>query len=482
MLAAGRIVACMIVTLLMTLEGSLPEVSRCINVDDSMDLGSLSQVIDAAFGFSGAATHLYATGSGQYRQLFTELPGADEANELELMVSDISQIAYIYDPTANWNINIEVLGESELEGPTPLLVDASGPDIVEAANGPEMMTRFRHEARRIAAGLSPDMEVTPLLLSFLPVMSPERMLERLTVSDPVTVATRIGFVAEELYFDQAQQVSEHPESINLTTRFEEFLDSRPELREILQTDPNPDRNPTLIAAVAEFFEEAMGDDASLPDPDLVDLTDLTSLSGLTGLHAVVDGSGPGGGWLAGHDHFSHSLQAATGLFRQPVELTQTGKLPVHTVRELAEVFNLSGAHGAHRQPRESTFQAVALTRQLLTGAGLIAQRDNVVQVTDRGNFFLQSDDPVGAFHTELLLGFEAVFGEEHWRQSVLYLSALGAGGGAPVGDARPPEAFDQVEDYLRDIGALFATPEGPVLAPDAAELVARMAEAYGYSA
>ena len=59
----------MIVTLLMTLEGSLPEVSRCINVDDSMDLGSLSQVIDAAFGFSGAATHLYATGSGQYLSL-----------------------------------------------------------------------------------------------------------------------------------------------------------------------------------------------------------------------------------------------------------------------------------------------------------------------------------------------------------------------------------------------------------------------------
>ncbi len=463
----------MIVTLLMTLEGSLPEVSRCINVDDSMDLGSLSQVIDAAFGFSGAATHLYATGSGQYRQLFAELPGADESDESELIVRDVSQITYIYDPTANWNISIEVLGESELEGPTPLLVDASGPDIVEAANGPDMMTRFRHEARRIAAGLSPDMEVTPLLLSFLPVMSPERMLERLTVSDPVTVATRIGFVAEELYFDQAQQVSEHPESVDLATQFDEFLDSRPELREILQTDPNPDRNPTLIAAVAEFFEEAMGDDGSLPEPDLVDIT------GLTGLTELAKHDGPDGDWLAGHDQFSHSLQDAARLFTQPVELAQTGTLPAQVVRELAAIFNLSGANS---QLRESTFQSVGVTRQLLTGAGLIAQAGEVVQVTDRGNFFLQSDDPVGAFHTELLLGFEAAFGEEQWRQSVLYLSSLGAGDGTAGRGGPTPESFEQVKSYLEDLGALFATPEGPVLAPDAAELVAHMAEAYGYSA
>ena len=160
----------MIVTLLMTLEGSLPEISRCVNVDDSMDLGELSQVIDAAFGFSGAATHLYATGSGEFRHIFAEIPSAGESDETELTVARISEITYISDPTANWTVQVAVLGESQLDGPTPLLVDACRPDIVESANGPELMTKFRKEARRIAAGLPPDMEVTPLLLSFLPVM------------------------------------------------------------------------------------------------------------------------------------------------------------------------------------------------------------------------------------------------------------------------------------------------------------------------
>ena len=43
----------MIVSLLMTIEGSQPKVSRLVNVENSMHLGALSHVIDAAFGFSG---------------------------------------------------------------------------------------------------------------------------------------------------------------------------------------------------------------------------------------------------------------------------------------------------------------------------------------------------------------------------------------------------------------------------------------------
>lgn len=107
----------MITTLLMTLEGSVPEVSRCVNVDDSMDLGTLAQVIDAAFGFSGAATHLYTTGAGELRQVFTEAPGAGESDETAQTVSKFTELTYIYDPTANWNIHVEVLGYSQLDTP-----------------------------------------------------------------------------------------------------------------------------------------------------------------------------------------------------------------------------------------------------------------------------------------------------------------------------------------------------------------------------
>ncbi|QYH19046.1 hypothetical protein JKI95_07060 [Corynebacterium aquatimens] len=270
----------MIVTLLMSLEDANPEITRCVNVEDSMDLGQLSEVINAAFGFSGAATHLYVTKSGKTRQVYAEVPSAGEGDEVDMTVAKLREITYIYDPTANWNVHVEVLGYSQLDGPTPLLIDASGPDIVEATNGPAMMTRFRAEARRIAAGLEPDMEVTPLLLSFLPVMSPERMLQRLTVTDPVAVATRIGFVAEELFFGAAQDAATDPRALDLANQFEDFLDSRPELRDILENDPMPDRNPTLIAAVAEFFEQHAGEDLlNMPIPGL----DIP----------FRDGSGPG---------------------------------------------------------------------------------------------------------------------------------------------------------------------------------------------
>lgn len=245
-------------TLLMTLEDAVPEVSRCINVDDGLDLGQLSAVIDAAFGFSGAATHLFVSGRGEFRQVYAEIPADGELDETDLTVAAIGEMTYIYDPAANWNIHIEVIGASQLDGPTPLLIDATGPDVVEATNGPAMMTKFRNEARRIAAGLDPDMEVTPLLLSFLPVMSPERMLQRLSVADPVSVATRIGFIAEELFLDHHDAVGE-AQAQDLANRFEDFLDSRPELRQILEEDPQPDRNPTLIAAVAEFFEEQVSE-------------------------------------------------------------------------------------------------------------------------------------------------------------------------------------------------------------------------------
>ena len=131
-------------------------------------------------------------------EVYAENPGAGERSMTSMTVGEMLPMLYVYDPAANWNVHVRRLGESQLEGPTPLLIHAQGPDVVETANGPEMMTRFHEEARNLAAGLPPNMEVTPLLLSYLPVMTPERMLDRLSVVDPVAVATRMGFVSEEL--------------------------------------------------------------------------------------------------------------------------------------------------------------------------------------------------------------------------------------------------------------------------------------------
>ena len=49
----------MTVSVLMIVEGASPEISRCVNVEETMTLGELAQIIDASLGFTGAATHLY---------------------------------------------------------------------------------------------------------------------------------------------------------------------------------------------------------------------------------------------------------------------------------------------------------------------------------------------------------------------------------------------------------------------------------------
>lgn len=435
----------MITTLLMTLEGAEPEVTRCVNVDDSLHLGVLSQVVDAAFGFSGAASHLWATGDGPTRRVYSESPGAGEGDEAELTVADLSAgttITYIYDPAANWNIHIALLGHSRLDGPTPLLVDASGPDIVEAANGPAMMTKFRAEARRVCAGLDPDMEVTPLLLSFLPVMSPERMLQRLTVADPVTVANRIGFVAEELLFDldQVEQIDEiDAAGGSLAADFEEFLDSRPDIREIMERDPAPDRNPTLIAAVAEFFEEKLGEPAE--------------------------------------DRFAETLRALVACFAPPVELSAGGSLPAGVACELAEALQLPLAEA---QPGGQDPASVVLARRLLEGAGLVTADAGRVRITERGESFLAADDPVGEFATELLLGFETLYGRRAWKS---WVRAIGSAFGPEHSAERDfylPAGSEEAFDFLTDLGAVILDAEDEArLSPSGRVLVAEMIARYG---
>lgn len=461
----------MIVTLLMTLEGSDPEVSRCVNVDDSLNLTQLAEVIDAAFGFSGAASHVFTTGSGKFRQVFSESPGAGEADESDVLVSKFTDITYIYDPTANWNIRVEALGASELGGPTPLLVDAAGPDIIESANGPELMTKFRHEARRIAAGLPPNMEITPLLLSFLPVMSPERMLDRLTIADPVSVATRVSYIAEELFYDPADQAP-GPHAATLADEFGEFLDSRPDLQAILADDPYPDQNPTLLAAVADFFEQH-------PDPHpsgLVSQDDRGDLGdNVIMFPGAVPDDEPG---VADFDRFPDTLRSLIGLFLEPVKLTKTGKLPVATIREMLE---LLGINAFIRQPRETTFPSVYDARTLLEGGGFIEARDGNMVASELGRMAYEFFD-TGLNIPEWAAGFERVFGEKEWK-AVLWVLADWYGIGADYGITPPPslvvpDTTEVVFRFLVDLGAIEVDPNGSTMTGSAYRMLQRILSLY----
>lgn len=410
----------MIVSLLMTVEKSEPLMSRLVNVEDSMHLGELSQVIDAAFGFSGAASHLYM-GQGREgapREVLSATPGPGERAEEQVAVSQIKQVTYVYDPSADWNIHVEVLGSSRLDGPTPLLVDALGPDVVEACNGPAMMTRFHAEARRITAGLDPQMDVAPLLLSFLPVMSPELLLQRLAQADQVTVSERISFVAEDLFLDTADAAQADPRTPQFAAEFEDFLDTRPDLREILSYDPSPERNPTLIAAMAEFFEDALG--APLPDD-----TDAV------------------------HESFAVVLLEVLVQPRKRLKLTSTGALPPAHVATIATELGL-GTPSPHT--RESSVPQIRVIRRVLTEAGLLDESAGWLSLTPRGEDFLHDPAGLEAVLEEVRAGFATVLGAEEWRATLNWLGRLfGIPHATPT---RPPRDEQAAADLMLALGVL----------------------------
>lgn len=464
----------MIVTVLMSLEGANPEISRCVNVDTSMHLGQLSAVIDAAFGFSGAATHLYTVGEGGFRKLYTENPGPEELDEAELSVGDISEMTYIYDPAANWNIAVEVLGQTQLDGPTPLLVDAAGPDIVEATHGPAMMTRFREEARRIAAGLPPNMEVTPLLLSFLPVMSPERILQRVTVADPVSVAARISFVAEDLFFDEDFSKAQHFNQGDLASQFEDFLDSRPDLRHIIETDPQADRNPTLLSAVADFFEDKIGETGSnFADDNIIPFAPREEdAPGFDTPSGALPSFMYGGGDYTMADVLCNAL----ALFTSPVKLTsKKQQLPSAIIQDLCEIIGITALTP---RPTEKLVPEARQLRDLLEGAGFIAHDGAALHLTEAGNTVLNAIDVTGLFIDDWARGFERVFGKDQWRENLTALGniyQLGTEYGiAPKRVGTLPEGYGETATFLLRLRALEQNGEAMELSYDGRRMFGRM--------
>ena len=257
----------MIVTLSMTVQGSRPEITRVLNVEDAIDLSGMAALIDAAFGFSGTSDHFFASEDGGSRTLYTDEPTDGELSEHTLTVADIDGMTYFYDPAATWAVSIDVLGTTDVDMPSPMLVDALGPDVLEACGSPDMMSAFHTEALRLAAGLEPDLKVSPLLLSFMPVMSPERLVERLSHAHHPSVAERIAYTAENLFLTNDDELMDDPRAPEIIEGFDSFVQSRPDLQQILDLDPNPERNPTLIAAMSEFFADQASELTEEPDED-----------------------------------------------------------------------------------------------------------------------------------------------------------------------------------------------------------------------
>ena len=400
----------MTVSVLMIVEGTSPEISRCVNVEEAMTLGELSQIIDASLGFTGAATHLYVSQEGAQRSVYTAAPGPGEHQENELTVAEMRPMTYVYDPAANWNIHVEVLGPSNIEGPTPMLIDAAGPDVVEACSGPELMTTFRHQARLLAAGIEPDLETITLMFSYLPVMPPERMLDRMTQADPVSVATRIGNVAEEMFFDEVAAADEGADGPGLAQHFDDFLQSRPDLLQIIDMDPHPERNPTMINAVTEFFGEMLGGPDGVEVPDSFD--DLPQVT-LTGVVAQL-----------------------VELFADGVTL-ERGLLPLETARGIVAITEL-------RDPDEVS--------DVLVESGLLKKRKGVITLTKAGEQFLADDSPHRFYTEHSLRLFEALVGWELWEATIEWF--IGDGG------ATPHESMDFLVPWLYAFNVVEETSPG----------------------
>lgn len=405
----------MIITLLMSLEGASPEVSRLVNVEDHMHLGDFSTLIDAAFGFSGTTNHVYISTAEGKRTLYTASPGADEKDETTLSVAEINgEMTYVYDPAANWTIRLEILGTSDMDSPAPLLVDAQGPDVIEACGGPEMMTAFHREARRLAAGLEPDMRVSPLLLSFMPVMSPEHLIERLSTADHSTVAERMAFTSEDFFAPEEIDFTTDPRTPDIAEDFDAFLESRPDLQQIISLDPSPERNPSVISAISEFFAEHIPDDLSGPTPP--DLSDgpVDDLYPFTG---VVDAL------LAFLEHCEEGAQ-----------LTQHHMLlPAH-VRAVAGALGLDLGPGNHS---ETAVGPVHALRVFLEWADYLEVEDSLLHTTVMGQEIGAHPPSLLACFMDDFREFYAFGYEEDWQQNLRW-AATAAGLQASSGPAAPP--------------------------------------------
>lgn len=187
-------------TLSMSIEHSAPAITRTVVVPADITLNELHEVICTTFDFSGLQEHHFASDHEMARgpwseaqEMNTTLPG--------LLVAPLGTATYHYGDNDDWTVTIENLGFPHERMLVPKLIDAAGPDILEGCGGPAQMTAMRDCAVRAVAQLNLDLEIADLITALLPGLAPELVIQRLTHTDPATVATRVSYSMPPNYID-----------------------------------------------------------------------------------------------------------------------------------------------------------------------------------------------------------------------------------------------------------------------------------------
>lgn len=187
-------------TLSMSIEHSAPAITRTVVVPTEITLDELHEVICTAFDFSGLQEHHFASDHekahgpwSEDQESRTTLPG--------LLVAPLGTATYHYGDNDDWTVIIENLGFPSERMLVPKLIDAAGPDILEGCGGPAQMTAMRDCAVRAVAQLDLPLEIADLITALLPGLAPELVIQRLTHTDPATVATRVSYAMPPNYID-----------------------------------------------------------------------------------------------------------------------------------------------------------------------------------------------------------------------------------------------------------------------------------------
>lgn len=184
----------------MSIRNSAPAITRTVLVPADITLTQLHEVICTTFDFTGLQEHQFASGHAMARgswseeqEVSTTLPG--------LLIDPLGSATYHYGDNDDWTVTIENLGFPHDRMLVPKLVDATGPDVLEGCGGPEHMTAMRDCAVRAVAEINLDLDVADLINTFLPGLAPELVIQRLTHTDPATVAGRVCYSMTPQYID-----------------------------------------------------------------------------------------------------------------------------------------------------------------------------------------------------------------------------------------------------------------------------------------
>lgn len=354
-------------TLEMTIEDSAPAITRTVLVHAEITLFELHEVICAAFGFSGVQKHRFESDHPGGRdhwtveqEFTTALPG--------LLVEPLGAALYHYGDNDEWTLTIQNLGFPHDRMLVPKLVAATGPDVVEGCDGPWEMTAMRDCAVRAVAEIDLDLNVADLINAFLPGLSPELVVQRLTHADPAGLAARISYAITPQFVD------------GLGESGRTHGDGTPQ-------DPlgNPEDWPGADeAAAANVPEQLPADDRHRLDPQTIaEIRDaLANVSG--GLDGGA-GAAPDADMLddAAAEATTESTRWLLSYAEEGLPMTQAGYLKPFVVQEIADHIE-AAKYWPGRHNRESETRPVHTLRQALSHMRLLRTSKGRVLVTKLG--------------------------------------------------------------------------------------------------